>query len=252
VSIAKYFIARSLYDSLTQRDNGDSTILENEQYVMSPDEYQAQHIEIESSGEAKITAQVKRGQDVNLAVTDKGDFEWAMKEEEELNPEYRTVVDKQQQDLIVDLHKGKHTIYMEPVTTEGQSSQLELTVGPTSVWDGGGLLSSDEDKLDKTGWFALVLLLSPVGYMISLSNFSAFLSELGSLSIFASIGSLFVYLLYISPLLFGIYMDARKTRKVSDFPENLRKYMILFLLPYVNILGLFLYARRRGKVRLRE
>jgi len=252
VSIAKYFLARSLYDSLAQWNTGSSNILENEQYVISPGEFQAQHIEIETSGEAKISARVKRGQDVQLAVTDKGDFEWAMKEGEELNPAHKTVVGKRQEDLTVDLHKGKHTIYMEPAASEGKSSQIELTVGPTSGWGSGGLLSSDDNKLDKTGWLVLVLVLSPFGYLSSLGAFFTFLSALGSLSISASIGGLIVYLMYITPLLFGVYFDARKTRRVSDFPKNLRKYMVIFLLPVVNILGLILYVRRRGKVQLRE
>lgn len=233
----------------------DPTVLDNEQYVVSSEEYAAQEIEIESDCWIEIKARVKRGQDVGVTILEKADFEWARKEKEPLDKTNRTVVSSTQQRIVENFKKGTYIIYMAPIDSDGKSSQIELSAGVADKVGGGGLFSgslftSGSDKLDPTVPLGMIVAFAPFGYILSLSNFSGFVGTLGSQPIGASIGSLLIYLIFVFPLLFGVYLDARKTRAVSDFPENLKQYMIVLLIPVINIIGLYMYVRQRNKVRV--
>lgn len=247
MSIAKYFLARSLYDSIAQWGNSDSTILDNEQYVISPGEFYAQHIEVDSDCQVEIDIQVQRGQNVEVAVTDKGDFEWSLKENEQINATHRTVVGDTKQSMVVNLEKGNHTIRMAPVSSDGKSSQVKISAYITERESNFSWTA--DNKLDLTVWIVAVIGLAPFGFMWSLTTFFGLLDTLASQPLTAVV-VLPMYLFIHFPLLLGVYLDARQTRKVSDFPKNLRIYMIVFLIPIFNIFALGNYVIKRMRTRI--
>jgi len=247
VSIAKYFLARTLYDSIVQWGNSDSTILDSEQYVISPGEFYAQHIEVDSDCQVEIGVQVQRGQNAEVAVTDKGDFEWSLKENEQLNATNRTVVGDTKQSMVVDLQKGHHTIHMAPVSSDGKSSQVQVSAYITE--SESNFSWTADNKLGLTAWIVAVIGLAPIGWILSSNMFFMSIEFLVTQPITA-VAVLPMYLFIHLPLLLGVYLDARQTRKVSDFPKDLRKYMIVFLIPIFNIFALGHYVIKRTRTRI--
>jgi len=248
MSIAKYFLARSLYDNLVQW-SGSSVVLDNEQYVIPSDEYRAQNVHIRSDTEIELSGQKKRGQDIDVVVMEAADFEWAIQEGEQFDPIYHTILADERLSELIELPKGDYIFYFAPISEEGSSSQAEISLKERSQANWDRLTGKSDRVLSWTVWIGLVLIFAPIGYMWSLYMFT-FTLQISSQQLLALPLFLLLYLPVHIPLILGVYLDARKTRQVSDFPKNLYKYMIVFILPIINIIGLIAYVKRRRSVRL--
>jgi len=246
VSIPKYFVSRFLYDSLSKLGGSSGAILNNEQYVIPPDEYRAQEIEITSWTELELRGQVKRGQDLDVMVMETADFEWAVQEGESFDPIHHAVLSDDSTSELVDLEKGDYIFYFAPVSETGSSTKAEINL---EQYDPGGL--RNEHSLDPTVWSVLVGIFSIPGYIFSLYTFSNLYGAIGTQPLVSVLGLLLGYVLVHTPLIGGVYLDARKTRQVSDFPTDLRKHMIGFLIPIINAAVVIHYfVFRRGNVRI--
>jgi len=247
VKITDYIIARSLYDRLNYQS--DPILLNNEQFVISADEYRADHIIIDAACQLEISGQVKRGQDIELTLMRKGDFEWAMQENEPFDAVFTTTIDHEHESVVIELEQGDYMIHMTPVSSEESSSLVEISARVYTSILGKSRLKNKKSLNNTIGLVLLLLLSFPI-YVGSLSSFLGFVNSLGNAHILVSLSLLIFSSAIVSPLSFFLYFDARKTKKVSNFPRDVKIYMIALLIPVFSVLVLVIYLTQRSKVRV--
>jgi len=209
-------------------------LLEESEFVIPRDEFHGQTFYLGNDAELEISGRVKQGQNMYVAVIEKGGFEWAMQEGEDFDPVYQFVMDDTLESVIFDIEVGDYILYFRPVSESGSSSRVEIDANVYKSKLRTGFNAHSKHTLNWTVWIIFILISAPFGFM-----FSIFALDMGYTA----------YSFSILPLVILLYLDARATRKVSDFPHALWKYMILLIIPFLNIIGLVIYTKKRAKAR---
>ena len=209
-------------------------LIDESELVVPSHEFHSQTFHIDGDMELEISGRVKQGQDMYVAVIEKGGFEWAMQEGEDFNPVYQFDISDTSESVVFDIEAGDYILYFQPVSESGPSSRIDIdaTVYRSKLY--AGFDGRSKHSLNPTLWMTLIILSAPFGFLFSITALSM---------------SYTAYSLSVIPLLILLYLDARATRKVSEFPHALWKYMVLFTIPVLNIAGIVLYIKRRSEAR---